>query len=228
MKKVITSLIYLVIIPLLIYLCYSLYSLKQYHLFSLIIVFLTLLAFFISFENKKITVEKMVLIASFVAICTLSRILFNIIPILPGFNPVSAIIILIAIIFGRDVGFMVGSLTAFISNNYLGHGPWTVFQMFSWGIIGYLSGIFSKVLKKNKIILIIFGVFCGLFYSLLMDVYSVLSFDKVFNIKRFFVFASLSLPFTISYVIANVIFLILFSFGFLERLERIIKKYQIY
>lgn len=228
MKKVITSLIYLIIIPILIYICYALYNLKQYHLFSLIILLMTLLAFFISFEKKKITVEKIVLIASFVAICTLSRIVFNLASFLPGFNPVSAIIILIAIVFGSDVGFMVGSLTAFISNNYLGHGPWTVFQMFSWGIIGYLSGIFSKVLKKNKIILIIFGKLCGLFYSLLMDVYSVLSFDKVFNIKRFFVFVSISFPFTISYIIANTIFLIFFSYLFLERLERIIKKYQIY
>ena len=161
--------------------------------------------------KEDLKLEKLVLIAAFVALATVSRILFNVITILPGFNPVSAIIILIAIVFCGEVGFMVGALTAFISNNYLSHGPWTVFQMFSWGIIGYLSGLFSKILKKNKIILIIFGIFSGILFSVIMDIYTVLSIDTAFNFKRFLFVQSISLPFTITYIVANVIFLILFG-----------------
>jgi len=122
---------------------------------------------------------------------------------------------------------MVGTLTALISNNYLGHGPWTIFQMFSWGIIGYLSGILKNVLKKNWVFLVIFGVFSAVLYSLIMDTYTVLSYDNAFNFKRFLVISSISLPFTITYVIANVLFLVLFRDLFLKRLERIIKKYNL-
>lgn len=227
MRKIITTLIYLVVVPLIIVLSYFLYNLKQYHILSLILAVLALGLLFLNFEKKDLKLEKLVLIAAFVALATVSRILFNVITILPGFNPVSAIIILIAIVFGGEVGFMVGALTAFISNNYLSHGPWTVFQMFSWGIIGYLSGLFSKILKKNKIILIIFGIFSGIIFSVIMDIYTVLSIDNAFNFKRFLFVQSISLPFTITYIVANVIFLILFGDLFIKRLERIIKKYNL-
>lgn len=227
MRKIITTLIYLVVVPLIIVLSYFLYNLKQYHILSLILAVLALGLLFLNFEKKDLKLEKLVLIAAFVALATVSRILFNVITILPGFNPVSAIIILIAIVFGGEVGFMVGALTAFISNNYLSHGPWTVFQMFSWGIIGYLSGLFSKILKKNKIILIIFGIFSGILFSIIMDIYTVLSIDNAFNFKRFLFVQSISLPFTITYIVANVIFLILFGDLFIKRLERIIKKYNL-
>jgi len=227
MRKIITTLIYLVVVPLIIVLSYFLYNLKQYHILSLILAVLALGLLFLNFEKKDLKLEKLVLIAAFVALATVSRILFNVITILPGFNPVSAIIILIAIVFGGEVGFMVGALTAFISNNYLSHGPWTVFQMFSWGIIGYLSGLFSKILKKNKIILIIFGIFSGILFSVIMDIYTVLSIDNAFNFKRFLFAQSISLPFTITYIVANVIFLILFGDLFIKRLERIIKKYNL-
>lgn len=227
MKRIISNITYVIIIPLIIVLGIVLYNFKQYNLVSLLIVIVALIPFFISFEKKDNNIEKIVLIAAFTAIASLSRIIFNIVPILPGFNPVAAIIILIAIVFGRETGFMVGALTALISNNYISHGPWTPFQMFSWGIIGYLAGVFSGVLKKNLVILLIFGTLSAMLFSVLMDVYTVLSYDSVFTLKRFITAASLSLPFTVIYIVANLIFLLLFSNLFLKRLERILRKYQI-
>lgn len=227
MKKIISNITYVFIIPLIIILGIVLYNFKQYNLISLLIVIVAVIPFFISFEKKENNIEKIVLIAAFTAIASLSRIIFNIVPILPGFNPVTAIIILIAIVYGRETGFMVGALTALISNNYISHGPWTPFQMFSWGIIGYLAGLFSGVLKKNLVILLIFGTFSAVLFSVLMDIYTVLTYDSVFTLKRFITAASLSLPFTIIYIFANLIFLLLFSNLFLKRLERILRKYQI-
>lgn len=227
MKKVVTNIIYLILIPVILYLGIILYRSKQYNLVSLLIVILAMIPFFVSFEKKDIKVEKLVLIAAFTAITTLSRLIFNVIPIFPGFNPVAAIIILIAITFGKEIGFMVGALTALISNNYLSHGPWTPFQMFSWGIVGYIGGLFKNILKRYKVLLLIYGVFGAVLYSLLMDVYSVLSFDNAFIINRFVAFVGLSLPFTITYIIANFLFLLLFSVLFLERLDRIVGKYEI-
>lgn len=227
MKKIISFIIYFLIIPLVIYLGFELYNKKLYNIASLLIVVIALVPFFISFEKRKGNLEKTVLIAAFTAIASISRIIFNVIPIIPGFNPVTAIIILIGISFGRETGFMVGALTALISNNYISHGPWTPFQMFSWGIIGYFSGILSGVLRNNKLILIFYGIIAGLLFSGLMDFYTVISYDNKFTFKRFFTVVSLSVPFTITYVVANVLFLILFSNLFLKRMERIIGKYEI-
>lgn len=227
MKKIINILIYFLVIPLVIYLGFILFDRKLYNLGSLLIVIIALIPFFISFEKKQSSLEKTVLIAAFSAIAAISRIIFNVVPILPGFNPATAIIILIGISFGKDTGFMVGALTALISNNYISHGPWTPFQMFSWGIIGYFSGVFSFLLKKNKVILVVFGIIAGIVFSVLMDFYTVISYDNSISIKRFITVLGLSLPFTLTYVVANILFLLLFSSFFLKRMERIIKKYEI-
>ena len=32
-------------------------------------------------------------------------------------------------------------LTALVSNFYFGQGPWTPFQMFAWGFIGFIAGL---------------------------------------------------------------------------------------
>src|SRR5690625_7953059 len=80
----------------------------------------------------------MVVFAVLIALSSISRVLFAPIPV---FKPVSAIVILTAIYFGAEAGFLVGALTALLSNIYFGQGPWTPFQMFAWGIIGLIAGL---------------------------------------------------------------------------------------
>lgn len=225
MKKIIIYSIYFVIIPLLLLLTYILYKFKQYQLLSVLIAILACLPFFINFEVKKADIKLIVIIAAFTALASVSRVLFVAIP---GFNPATAIIILIALVYGKEVGFLVGALTPLISNIYLLHGPWTPFQMFSWGLVGLLAGLFQNLLKKNIIILSIFGIFAGALFSLIMDVYTVLSYDNAFRLNRYIAMVVTSLLFTINYIISNVIFLILFSSLFLKRLERIKTKYDFF
>ena len=87
------------------------------------------------------------LTAAMTALSVSGRFLFA---MLPGFKPVTAIIIITALYFGAQAGFMTGALTALISNIYFGQGSWTPFQMLAWGIVGLLGGILSGYLKKNK------------------------------------------------------------------------------
>lgn len=44
----------------------------------------------------------------------------------------TAITVIAAMYLGREAGFVVGSLSAVVSNFYFGQGPWTPFQMFAW------------------------------------------------------------------------------------------------
>lgn len=120
---------------------------------------------------------------------------------------------------------MTGALTAAISNFYFGQGPWTPFQMFVWGVIGLLAGMAASPLKKNKVILVLYGVFSGVLFSLLMDVWTVLWADGSFNIQRYLAAVISSAEFMIVYAVSNVIFLLLFAKPIGKALERISTKY---
>ena len=52
-----------------------------------------------------------------------------------------AIVILTAVAFTPEAGFVTGAAAGLISNFFFGQGPWTPWQMFAMGLIGFLSGI---------------------------------------------------------------------------------------
>ena len=54
----------------------------------------------------------------------------------PAVKPVTALIIITGLCFGRDEGFITGALTMLVSNIFFGQGPWTPWQMFTMGLIG--------------------------------------------------------------------------------------------
>ena len=56
----------------------------------------------------------------------------------------SAIAIIAGVAFGRRSGFMVGALAALASNFFFGQGPWTPWQMYAWGLVGYLAGVLAQ------------------------------------------------------------------------------------
>lgn len=222
LKKIITYSIFLIIIPALIISGCIIFREKQYTFITASVTILACCAFFLSFEKNEHSVQTLTIIASLTAISIISRIIFA--P-LQSFKPVTAIIIIAAIYFGGEAGFMVGALTALISNFYFSQGPWTPFQMLAWGLIGFFAGIFSNTLKKNKAWLIIYGAFAGILYSMLMDIYSVLWFDGSFNLSRYIVTAASSLRFTVIYAVSNIIFLFILAKPIGKKLERIKNKY---
>lgn len=225
-KQWINYVILLLLVPLFIWIGVTMFEDRKYVFISFILVILILIPFFLSFERKDASIRYMVIIAVMTALSVVGRFLFAAIP---GFKPVTAIVILTAIYFGLEAGFLVGALTALISNFYFGQGPWTPFQMFAWGMIGFIAGIpfIRNILMDNKLILALFGMFAGIFFSLLMDVWTVLSFDGVFNVKRYLTIVTLSVPFMITYAVSNVIFLLITIMPIGDKLVRIKIKYGI-
>ena len=221
-KKIITYSILLIIIPTLVISGCIIFREKQYAFISVTVTILACGAFFLSFEKNEHSVQTLTVIAALTALCIVSRIIFS--P-LQSFKPVTAIIIIAAIYFGGEAGFMVGAMTALISNFYFSQGPWTPFQMLTWGLIGFFAGVFSNTLKKNKAWLIIYGAFAGILFSMLMDIYSVLWYEGGFNLSRYIVTVASSLRFTVIYAVSNVIFLIILTKPIGKKLERIKDKY---
>lgn len=223
-NRILTYILLAVLVPAIVIIGCLVFREKQYALVSGVVAVLSCGAFFLSFEKKEHSAQKLTVISALTAIAIVSRIIFS--P-LQGFKPVTAIIIISAMYFGAEAGFMVGSMTALISNFYFSQGPWTPFQMLTWGIIGLLAGILSTSLKINKAWRLIFGALTGILYSMLMDVYSVLWIDGNFNFPRYAFYLASSLKFTIMFAVSNVVFLLILADPIGKKLERIKTKYDL-
>ena len=146
---------------------------------------------------------------------------------IPFFKPITAITVITGAYLGGEAGFLVGALSALISNFYFGQGPWTAFQMLSWGLVGLFAGFLGKALRKHKLLLVMYGVLTGITYSLTMDVWSVIWYNGAFNAKLFTAAIVTALPFTVIYSLSNFIFLMLMAKPFGDKLERIKVKYGV-
>lgn len=222
MKKRLPYLIALLIIPAVVVAGSIIFSGKQYAFVSIAVAILALVLFFISFERRENAGTKLVLIAVMTALSVAGRMIFAMIP---GFKPVTAIVIITAVYFGKESGFITGALSAVLSNFYFGQGPWTPFQMLTWGLIGWFAGVLADKLKENKILLSVYGFLAGMIFSLLMDIWSTLWFDGTFNFSRYITSVISALPYTVLYAVSNVIFLVLLAKPVGKKLERMKIKY---
>ena len=112
-------------------------------LIGLVFLLVSSVPFFLVFDRKKPQARELVPIAVMAAIAVVGRTVFEIVP-LPNFKPCSAVIIITAVSFGPEAGFLTGALTALVSNFIFGQGPWTPWQMFTWGLVGFLAGLLKN------------------------------------------------------------------------------------
>lgn len=222
LNKFIKYILTLCIAPILILLGSFLFPDKSYAVISFLLVIFACIPFFISFENKKTSSRTLVIIAVMTALSVAGRFIFS--PI-PFFKPVTAIVIITAVYFGSESGFLTGALSAVISNFYFGQGPWTPFQMFAWGIVGFIAGILGSQILRSKIILIIYSLISGVIYSFILDIWTTIWSDGYFNILRFLASSLTSAPVTAIYSISNVIFLLILLKPMGKKLERVKVKY---
>ena len=217
-------LLILLVIPLTIF--FGIYYLgdRKYYLISLLIILETLLPFVMIFENRRAEAREIVLVSVLCAIGVAGRTAFF---MLPEFKPLLAIIILSGICLGGEVGFTVGAMTGFVSNFFFGQGPWTPWQMFALGIIGFISGlIFKTGMLKTKLSLSIFGFFAALLvYGGIMNPASVLMVTA--NPTKAMIYSAFltGFPVDLIHAMSTALFLWLLSEPMIEKIERIKVKY---
>lgn len=121
---------------------------SRYMITSLLIIVYTMVPFFMIFEKRKPKAREVVIIAMMTAITVVSHMFFHVIlPVQIG----TAMVIISGIALGPEAGFMVGALARFVCNFYMGQGPWSPWQMFCWGLLGFLAGLtFNKVAVRNR------------------------------------------------------------------------------
>lgn len=225
-RRVVINLSLIVLAVGMIYLGIRLLNDRRYNLVSVAIALLACIPFYYAYEKKEGSIRRMVIMAVMTALAVVGRFVFA---MLPGFKPVTAIVTIAGMFLGPEAGFLVGSLSAIISNMFFGQGPWTPFQMLAWGLIGMIAGLpgIRQALKKRPA-LIGYGIFTGFLYSAVLDIWNVLSMEGTFNLKRYAASILAALPMTIEYMVANVIFLALMIGPIGRKLERIRVKHGIF
>ncbi|MCI6019477.1 MAG: ECF transporter S component [Clostridiales bacterium] len=216
---------FLVITPILLFILVSRYHGRQYLMFSLFIVLYAMIPFFMVFEGRKPQPREMMVISVLAAIGVAGRAAFYMIP---NFKPIAAVVIITGVSFGGEAGFLVACIIMLVSNMFMGQGPWTPWQMFAYGMIGFLAGILFRkgVLKPKRISLCIYG-FLSVFFIFggIMNPASILMSYGYITKSSLIAYYISGAPVDFVHAASTVIFLWFMSKPMFEKLERIKKKY---
>ena len=121
---------------------------ERYMVISLALLIYTMIPFFMVFEKRKPKAREIVLIAMMAAITVCAQLFFHmVLPLQIG----TALIIISGIALGPEAGFLIGATARFICNFYMGQGPWTPWQMFCWGLLGFLAGLAFNRIEPDKL-----------------------------------------------------------------------------
>ena len=115
------------------------------------------------------------------------------------------------------------------SNMLFGQGPWTPWQMFAMGIIGFLAGVLFKKgwLRRTRAALAVFGVFTAvLIYGGIMNPASaMISSSEALNPQMLIACYLTGLPMDLVHGFGTAIFLMIAAEPMLEKMDRIKTKY---
>ena len=185
-----------------------------------------MLPFFLVFEGRRPKARELVIIAVLCAIGIAGRAAFF---MLPQFKPVAALTIIAGIAFGGETGFLVGAMTMLISNILFSQGPWTPWQMFAMGIIGFLAGILFKkgLLRRTRISMCIFGTLAVIviYGGIMNPVAALLGSRESLKFEILITYYLTGFPMDLIHAAATFLFLWFGAEPMLEKLDRIKMKY---
>ena len=207
-KRAITDAVIIAMVLILVLVGAIVFKSRQFAFVTVSITILTLFLAFLSFEKKQSGTRYLVLIATMTALSVAGRLAFY--PI-AFFKPVCAMVIICGIYIDSRAAFICGSLSALISGFFFGLGAWIPFQMLAWGFIGYLSGLLAVYIKKSKIFMIFYATLSAFVFSAFLDIFTVLSYDDIFNMKLYIATLVNALPMIAIYIISNIAFLLTLS-----------------
>lgn len=202
---------------------------KKFYLCSLVVIVMAMVPFFLRFEKRKPQAREMVTLAVLCAISVASRAAFAMIP---HFKPMVGIIMIVGMAFGPEAGFLTGAMSAFVSNFIFGQGMWTPWQMFAYGIGGFIAGLFYRwnIIgerdKSQRVITPIFG-FLGIVGVVgpILDLCSIFTMgNEVTTEWAVSIFIS-GFPVNVIHGVATALTLLLLCKPMMEKLNRIKVKY---
>jgi energy-coupling factor transport system substrate-specific component len=190
------------------------------------IVALAVLLLFRCFERNNVSSREVSVIAVLCALSALGRAPTT------GFlcvQPTMFLVIISGFVFNMRTGFIVGALTPFISNFFMGQGPWTPWQMLTWGLMGFSAG-WLKLLCPGvcRTGLIVFNICWGYIYGWIMNVWFWSCFIDPLSWQSFLATCAASLGFDTVRALANGLFFSLLGPGVMKILLRFHQKLKVF
>lgn len=203
----------------------TIFGSRVYYFISLVIMVYALIPFFMVFEGRKPQAREMIVLATMAALACAGRAAFF---MLPSFKPIVAIVIISGIAFGGEAGFLVGAVTMLVSNFLFGQGPWTPWQMFAMGFIGFLTGILHQkgLLPAKRLILCFYGFLVTFFiYGGIMNPAALFMSVYEFTWSGLLAIYISGVPVDLVHATSTFLFLWIGARPLLEKLQRIKIKY---
>lgn len=221
-----TLAIVFLIMPLTIYIGHTVLLQRKYYFISLLLVIEAIACFFLRFEKRSPKVREIMVVAMMSAIVVAGRAAFYMVP---NVKPMAALVILTGIGLGAEAGFLVGSMSMLVSDIFFGQGPWTPWQMFAMGLLGFLAGVIFKntnscTLKKKLAICIfgMLGVIC--IYGGIMNPASVPMYQEKVNFDMILSAYAMGFPYDAMHGAATFAFLWVGCRPLLEKMKRVREK----
>ena len=215
----------LLLIPLTLFVGQTYLDGKKYYFIALLILLECMIPFFLIFESRKPQARELVIVAVLCGLGVAGRAAFF---MLPQFKPIMALTIIAGVAFGGETGFLVGALSMLVSNMMFSQGPWTPWQMFCTGIVGFLAGVLFRkgLLRRSRVSLCTFGALAAiLIYGGIMNPASSLMWTGELNRNILLTYYITGFPMDCVHAAATWIFLWFAAEPMLEKLDRIKVKY---
>jgi len=175
---------------------------------ALVAMVLVVASVFVSFEEGRSSAHEVAVVAMLSAASIGLRVAFA---ALPSVQPSTFIIIAAGAVYGPRAGFMVGALTALVSNLFLGQGLWTPFQMFGWGAAGACGGLAGRAWPDvGRRGLVALGLVWGFLYGWITNM-SQLFFVGEVTTRAVLLIYGASVPFDAVHAASNAVFAWLFA-----------------
>ena len=221
----VTLLVIIVLIPLTVGISWYMGD-RKYYIASVLIMIYSIIPFFAGFESRKPQARELVTLAVMCAIAVASRAAFI---WAPNFKPIGGITMITAMAFGPQAGFMTGSLSLIVSDMIFGQGPWTPWQMFSFGLLGFISGLLARkgiLTEKRPLIDAVIGfLLMVLVVGPILDTCAIFTMAQMINTESVFAVYLAGLPVNISQGTAVFLCVLLLTRPMMNKLERIKTKY---
>ncbi len=210
----------------------TLYSgVAQSAIITLLVVVLTVCLFFAGYEASRPALRQIMPTLVLAALAAAGRIMFA--PI-PDFKPVSAIAIIAGATLGRREGFMVGALAALTSNFFFGQGMWTPWQMYAWGMVGYVGGVLADagVFRRqddtvHMPALMAYGFASAMLYGVIINTYDVIGFVHPLTWPTMIARVAAAVPFDVTHGVATCVFLAALYVPWTRSIGRVVRKYDL-
>ena len=162
--------------------------------------------------------------------CRFSRLLAKLeVPLLLAVPAVMAAALLVGV---EQTALAMLVVVALVLALFFGQGMWTPWQMYAWGLVGYVGGALTYAGAFDRAdgtvrmpALLAYGFASGLLYGVVINAYDIIGFVQPLTWAGAEARLATAVPFDITHGLATCVFLVALYKPWCRRINRVVVKY---